>query len=84
LNAGQLSTFSLVAWESDDIPSGWFKLGSWVVDTEIINIEQLTLKALASLDDEETTLRAELHDKLTKIEETRQSILALPHIIEKD
>jgi hypothetical protein len=86
LNTGYFSSSSIIAWGGSEIPEGWFKLGVWELDTDSINVEDLTRKALSTLDETEKTLRAELHVKLKTIEETRQSILALPclPVVEKD
>lgn len=78
LNADILSGFNLVMWESESIPSDWFPIGEWSIDTDVIDREALTVAALKKLDEAEDKLRKKLHDDLSKIDEERQRLRALP------
>lgn len=81
LNNGNTLDFTTTLW-ANDIPEDWYHLTDIELDTSIIDREQLTRMALETLDAEEIRLRVELEGKLHKLEERRQSLLALPHLTE--
>lgn len=78
LNAGILSGFNLVLWDSENIPKDWLPIGEWSIDTDTIDRKVMTKAALDKLDAQEDKLREDLRKALATIDEERQKLRALP------
>ena len=80
LQRGNLSALSVLVWDSADLPSDWVLISEINVDTSHLNEKEIFQNALLQLDQKEKDVRAEYQQKLDTLDQTRRSLLALPHL----
>lgn len=80
LQRGNLSPLSILVWDSPDIPGDWVLIQEIEIDTSHLDEKEIFQNALIQLDAAEKKVRSEYQEKLDNLDQTRRSLLALPHL----